>query len=80
MTPTDLQFRYAFAKAFRELRENKGLDQREASKVLDLSQPAISQYENGLRSPSLQSAIEICEKLGVELADFVKRIKANVPD
>lgn len=55
---------------FKEVRESKGLSQTELARRVGLKQTTISQYENGLRSPSLLMAKKLAEALGMTLDDF----------
>ena len=55
----------------KELRESKGLTQVELAKRVDLKQVTICQYENGSRTPNLQTSLKLSDALGVTLDDFV---------
>lgn len=47
------------------LRKDKGLSQAELSKILGISQQAVSKYENGTREPDNKTLISIASYFGV---------------
>lgn len=59
-----------FAKKLKEIRESKGLSQSEVSKALGLSRNAFTNYETGIREPSLDTLKLICQILEVS-ADYL---------
>lgn len=54
-----------------ELRNKKGLTQRELAAQLHLSPSTIALYELGMRTPGLQNARRIAKYFGVPLDDIV---------
>ena len=54
-----------FAEILRQARQDKGLNQDELAKAMDLSQGAISQFEKGLRRPTPANIQKLSEILGV---------------
>lgn len=50
----------------RDHRKKLNLSQSEMAKMLGITQPYLSQIENGLRKPSLEMALKISKELGVE--------------
>jgi transcriptional regulator with XRE-family HTH domain len=49
------------------LREALGLNQSAFSRLVDISQPSLANYEKGFRRPELDKAIQIVNKTGVTL-------------
>lgn len=54
----------------KQLREEKGLGQKELAAVLYVSNGTISNYENGVHSPSLDTLCAIADYYGVSV-DFL---------
>ena len=59
-----------FAKKLKDISESKGLSQSEVSKALGLSRNAFTNYETGIREPSLDTLKLICQILEVS-ADYL---------
>lgn len=57
-----------YGRFLREVRESRGLSQRELSEVSGVSQPNISAYENDRRLPSADSLSRLVVACGYELA------------
>ncbi|MBF0103854.1 MAG: helix-turn-helix transcriptional regulator [Deltaproteobacteria bacterium] len=51
----------------RHLRTQTGLSQQELARIAGTSQPAIAQYEAGLKSPTLSTVQRLVLSLGLEL-------------
>lgn len=62
-----------FAKAFKNLRLAKGLTQNQLAAALGMSKSAVSMYENGRRSPDLETAEAIADYFNVNMDDLVSR-------
>ena len=45
------------------IRKSKGISQKEFAKTINVSIPTVSRYENGTRTPSIQTAKRIAEAL-----------------
>lgn len=54
----------------RELRSQLGISQKQAAKDMGITPTAYSNYEQGLREPSLETLKIICEYYGVT-ADYL---------
>ena len=54
----------------REIRKAQGLTQKELGHRLGLSYQSIAQWENGLRSPKLETILKIAQALGVRMEDL----------
>lgn len=50
-----------FSTNLKELRENKGLTQREIAKLLDISQVTYCNWENDKTEPDLNNLIRLCK-------------------
>lgn len=61
-----------FAENVKRLREQKELSQAEIAKMLGVSQPAIAQYETGIKIPSIIVAVKLARILGVTCEQLVE--------
>ena len=59
-----------FAERLKELRIEKGLSQGAVSKALGLTRNAFTNYEMGIREPSLEIVVKICDFFDVS-ADYL---------
>ena len=59
-----------FPEILKQLRNEKGLYQKELASILGVSRPTITQYENGTRTPDQNTLLEIAEYFSVSL-DFL---------
>lgn len=55
----------------KQARKNAGLSQKELGKKLGISPVMISQYENGIRNPKLESLQKIADALNVLMSDLL---------
>ena len=65
-----------FAKKLKDIREGKGLSQSEVSKALGMPRNAFTNYEAGIREPSLDNLKLICQVLDVS-ADYLLGLTDN---
>lgn len=49
----------------KSLRIKSGLTQQELSKKLEISQPRLSEWENGKYSPTIKTFLGFCKKLNI---------------
>lgn len=56
----------------KELRKNAGLTQLELANKVGMSISAISLYEKGVRTPSVDVLFKLAEILGVSVEDVLK--------
>jgi len=59
-----------FSSKLKELRESKGLSQKQLAEIAGLSQRAVSHWEQGLRSPSWDAVLALADALGVSCEVF----------
>lgn len=57
-------------KRLKELRKNKGLNQTELGDILGVSKSSICCYENGTRTPTIETIIDLMHLFGVS-ADYL---------
>lgn len=57
-----------FAENLRKLRKGKGLTQKQLAKIINVSTPAVSQYEQGKATPRRETLISIAKYFGVTVA------------
>lgn len=60
----------------RELRKNRNMTQSDLAQLVDTTQAAISRYENGENSLSLETAARIATALGCKIEDLIKEESA----
>jgi transcriptional regulator with XRE-family HTH domain len=60
----------SFSKRLREIRELKGLSREELAERSGLSRGAVRDYEQGHREPSLRSACQLADALGVKVDEM----------
>lgn len=61
----------------RQVRDEAGLRQVDLADKLGHPQSFVSKYENGDRCLDLLELEEVCEALGVSLAEFVRRYEGG---
>ena len=59
-----------FAGRLRELREQKGLSQKELANRAGIGQKTISNWEQGIREPLWSNVLALCQALGVPVQAF----------
>lgn len=57
----------------RELREEKGLTQKELGAKLGVAQAAVAQWESGKSTPTLPNMVRVADALGVTLDQLMGR-------
>ncbi len=62
----------------KEEREKRGLSKYAVAQQSGLSQQAIGYMENGLRYPSLETALRVARALDVDLAEIIKRARRQL--
>lgn len=62
-----------------ELRESRGLNQKELSSILGVSKNSISKYENDRSTPDDETKIKIAEYFNVSLDYLMGTIRDQVP-
>ena len=61
-----------FGKNLKELREQMGLSQSELAAYLGILPPKLSQWENDLRKPDLNSLCHILNSLPIKIERLLK--------
>lgn len=56
----------------REYMEERGLTQGELAKLLDVSQPTVSDWINGHMAPSASRLLKISKKTGLSVDELLK--------
>ena len=62
-----------FSRGLRKLRSDKEITQAELAKKTEVTQAAISRYEDGSAMPSLDVAVRIAEVLRCSLDELLER-------
>jgi transcriptional regulator with XRE-family HTH domain len=68
-----------FAGRLRELRERAGWTQQQIADASGLTLNGVAQIERGVRSPSWEVVVALCEALDVECCEFLKEPKPQEP-
>jgi transcriptional regulator with XRE-family HTH domain len=66
-----------FLSLVRQMRLDAGLRQEDLARKLGEPQSFVSRYESGDRRLDVLELRQICEVLGVSLADFIKRLEGD---
>lgn len=61
-----------FSDRLKDLRKRNGYTQKQLADMLNVSQNAIYNWENGKREPSINTIIKIAEALGVDIFDLIE--------
>lgn len=61
-----------FSRGLRRFRADRGVTQVELAKKVEVTQAAISRYEDGSALPSLDVAIKIAEALSCSVDDLLE--------
>lgn len=56
-----------FSKRLKEIRKNRGLTQKELGAMIGVTKVSICCYESGVRTPTLDTLIDLANALNVEL-------------
>jgi transcriptional regulator with XRE-family HTH domain len=59
----------------RAIREERGLHQTELAKALGRPQSYVSKYEAGARRLDLLELKHVCDAVGIDLVEFVRRFR-----
>jgi transcriptional regulator with XRE-family HTH domain len=59
----------------RAIREEKGFHQTDIANALGHPQSFVSKYESGARRLDLLELKDVCDAVGVDLADFISRFQ-----
>ena len=88
--PKESSGKSKFAAKLGELRNEKGLSQRQAAAELGVSQALLSHYETNAREPKLEFVVKVCDYYGVttdyilgrtnERSDGASRLSATVSE
>jgi transcriptional regulator with XRE-family HTH domain len=62
----------------RNAREEKGLSQSQLARLLKKPQSFVSKYEGGARRLDLLELKAVCDTLGMDVVEFVRRFAAQV--
>lgn len=58
--------------AIKDARKQRGLTQTELAQLINVTQGAISQWENGNSRPTLDNLVAIARALGCKVDDLIK--------
>ena len=60
-----------FGEFIQSKREARNMSQSDVAQRANTKQGTISKIENGLREPTLNMALRICDALGVDINEYV---------
>lgn len=69
-----------FAKRVREIREGRGLSQRQLAEMLKTDVMQVSRYERGIGLPSLETCVELARLLHVSMDELLFGEEAKGPE
>lgn len=61
-----------FAENLKKKREELGLTQMELAEKTGIKQPMITQYEKGMKLPTIVTGVELEDVLGISCRELVK--------
>jgi transcriptional regulator with XRE-family HTH domain len=67
-----------FRTMLTEARLAKGMFQSDVADLLGKNQSFVSKYERGERRLDLPEFLEVADALGINVADFIKRYRADL--
>ena len=68
---------YSFGNYICELREKKGLSQKQLGEILGVTNKAVSRWENGSAYPSTELMLPLAKALGVTIEDLYKVVSED---
>jgi len=71
-TLTKEEFAKAFAKNLKEIHSFHTIGNEAIAEICDMTQPQISNYENGKSIPTLYSAYRLAKCYGISIDDLIK--------
>src|SRR5689334_1626329 len=74
----DRQRQEALLALLRAVRQERGLHQTDVAAALGKPQSFVSKYESGARRLDLLEVRAVCDALGINLLDFVRRFDASL--
>lgn len=69
---------YCFSVNLRHFREKKGLTQRQFAQMMNVSQPAVNDWENNKKYPCIDRLYDAARVLGVSVEDLLKNHENSV--
>lgn len=63
---------FEIGKRMKQTRTNAGINQREMSAKLSLTNSSYSNYENGYSEPPVEIILKFCDILGITLSDLLE--------
>lgn len=69
-----------FGTVLREVRSQSRISQERLAALADLDRTYISLLERGLRQPSLETIIKICDALELSLVDLSTRVQRRLDE
>lgn len=69
---------YSIGKRMKQARTNAGINQRDMSVKLALTNSSYSNYENGYSEPPVETILKFCDILGITLNDLLE-VKVVAP-
>lgn len=69
---------YCFSVNLRHFREKKGLTQRQFAQMMNVSQPAVNDWENNKKYPCMDRLYDAARVLGVSVEDLLKNHENSV--
>lgn len=68
---TESEISAAFGYTLKKLREHKGLSLNALSKEVDIPNPTINRYENGINIPTITQAVKLADYFDLSIELFI---------
>ena len=69
---------FEIGKRMKQARTNAGINQRDMSVKLALTNSSYSNYENGYSEPPVETILKFCDILGITLNDLLEVFSCNL--
>ena len=70
---------FEIGKRMKQARTNAGINQRDMSSRLSLTNSSYSNYENGYSEPPAETILKFCDTLGITINDLLEiKITSNI--
>lgn len=76
----EVALKKGFARRVKEIREQRGLSQRQLAELLKTDVMQVSRYERGIGLPSLETSVELARILHVSMDELLFGEDAKGPD
>lgn len=76
--PNENRYREKLLMLLKEERQKRGIRQVELAERLGVPQSFVSKYESGERQLDILELRRICQVIGIDLDDFIRRLEEKI--